>query len=223
IQNRLQQESEELVYYIKQRVFLRLGDFFKEAFNPSTLRDDGRNLKKALKAALDEFLESLGFDFAQEMRATTIRLDRFAEKLLRDYQSALIRNLQGINGDISFSVFEMKKEEIDFQLAFIDSDRQIFSKAMSYFKNPKSFFEKNEKKFMSDELTTVLNKLADDYLKEESTRLNQHYSTLLKKEFNRLILQVNEQTDDFYLSFLSALDGGIPIEVLEGIQQKLAE
>lgn len=223
IQNGLQQESEELVYYIKQRVFLRLGDFFKEAFNPSTLRDDGRNLKKALKSALDEFLESLGFDFAQEMRATTIRLDRFAEKLLRDYQSALIQNLQGINGDISFSVFEMKKEEIDFQLAFIDSDRQIFSKAMSYFKNPKSFFEKNEKKFMNDELTTVLNKLADDYLKEESTRLNQHYSTLLNKEFNRLIQQVNEQTDDFYLSFLSALDGGIPIEVLEGIQQKLAE
>jgi small GTP-binding protein len=224
IQNRLHQESEELVYYIKQRVFLRLGEFFKEAFNPSTLRDDGRNLKKALKKALDEFLESLGFDFAQEMRATTIRLDRFAEKLLAEFQSAFIRNLNVINRDLSFSVFEMKQEdEIDFPSAFKDTDKQIFSKAMSYFKNPKAFFEKNEKKLMSDELTNVLNELADNYLKEESTRLNQYYSKVLVKEFYRLLEQVREQTDDFYLSLLSALDGGIPFEILEGIQQKLAE
>ena len=224
IQNRLQQESEELVYYIKQRVFLRLGDFFKEAFNPSTLREDGRNLKKALRSALDEFLDSLGFDFAQEMRATTIRLDRFAEKLLVDYQLALTRNLQGINRDLSFSLFEMQhEEEIDFPTAFRDSDKQIFSKAMSYFKTPKSFFEKNEKKFMSDELTNVLDMLADDYLKGESTRLNQHYAIVLTKEFNRLLQQINEQTEDFYLSLLSTLDGGTPIEILEGIQQKLAE
>ena len=41
-----------LVYYIKQRVFLRFGDFLKEAFNPALLKDDGRNLKKAIHAAL---------------------------------------------------------------------------------------------------------------------------------------------------------------------------
>ena len=80
LQKRMTQEAEELLYYIKQRVFFRFGDFFKEAFNPAALRDDGRNLKKALQAALDELLESLGFDFAQELRATTVRLDVFAEK-----------------------------------------------------------------------------------------------------------------------------------------------
>jgi GTPase Era involved in 16S rRNA processing len=224
LETRLRQEAEELVYYLKQRVFLRFGDFFKESFNPSTLRDEGRNLKKSLQAALDEFLESLGFDFAQEMRATTIRLDRFAEKVIAEYQTGLIRNLQEINGDLSFSVFEIKQEEeIDFQSAFKNIDKQIFSKALSHFKNPKSFFEKNEKKLMSDELTNVLNELTDIYLSEELSRLNHYYATGLTKEFNRLLKQVYEQTDDFYLSLLSTLDGGISIEVLEGIQQKLAE
>ena len=52
IKERLAQEAEELVYYIKQRVFLRFGDFLKESFNPALLKDDGRNLKKAIQCGL---------------------------------------------------------------------------------------------------------------------------------------------------------------------------
>ncbi|CAH2715574.1 GTPase Der [Neobacillus rhizosphaerae] len=223
IHDRMNQEAEELIYYINQRVFLRFGDFFKETFNPSTLRDDGRNLKKALKSALEEFLESLGYDFTQEMRATTLRLERFAEKLIVDYQSGLFQHLYKINGDLSFSVFEKSKgEEIDFPIAFKDVNQQLFMKAMSYFKNPKSFFEKNEKKSMSDELSNVLQSLADDYLQHESGRLNRHYTKELTIEFNRLIRQMKDQADDFYLSLLSALDGGVSTELLTEIQQKLS-
>ncbi|MEY2195853.1 dynamin family protein [Neobacillus sp. BF23-41] len=222
LQNRLYQEAEELVYYIKQRVFLRFGDFFRESFNPAILKDDGRHLKKVLLAALDEFLESLGFDFTQELRATTVRLDRFAEKQLADYQSGLIRNLQEINQDLSFSAFEVKHQQaIEFPIAFKDMNKQLFSKALSYFKNPKSFFEKNEKKFMSDELYQVLNLPADEYLSHGTHRLKTHYSDEITKEFNRLLEQMNEQVNDFYLSYLSALDGGISIEYLRDIQKNL--
>ncbi|MBO0958221.1 dynamin family protein [Neobacillus sp. MM2021_6] len=224
LRKRLQMEAEELVFYIKQRVFLRFGDFFKESFNPSTLREDGRNLKKALQTALDEFLESLGFDFAQEMRATTVRLDRFMGRLLMDYQTGLHRNLLEINQDLSFSAFEKSEsKEIHFSSAFIDIDQQIFTKAMSYFKNPRSFFEKNEKKFMSDELYQILTDLADGYLKEESGRLTMHYATELHDDFVRLIKETIEQADDFYVSLLTALEGGVSIELLTEIQQRLTE
>ncbi|MCM2531876.1 dynamin family protein [Neobacillus pocheonensis] len=224
LQNRLFQESEELIFYIKQRVFLRFSDFFKEAFNPAALRDDGRNLKKALQTALDEFLESLGFDFAQEMRATTVRLDRLSEKLLADYQTSIIRGIREINEELSFSEFDMNHEgNIDFESAFKDVNRQMFTKALSYFKNPKSFFEKDEKKLMSDELYNTLSQKADEYLSNEKNRMSHYYSQVLTIEFNRLLIEINEQTDDFNLSLLSALDGGISIEHLIGIQQKLKE
>ena len=78
----MEQETDELVFYIKQRVFLRFSDFLKEAFNPALLKDDGRNLKKALQSALEEFLEDFGYDFAQEMRATTLRIEAFIGKLI---------------------------------------------------------------------------------------------------------------------------------------------
>ncbi|PLS03553.1 dynamin family protein [Neobacillus cucumis] len=224
LQNRLTQEAEELIFYIKQRVFLRFGDFFKEAFNPSTLRDDGRNLKKALQAGLDEFLESFGYDFAQELRATTVRLDRFLDKLFTDYQERLTRNFLEINQDLSFSLFEKKESnDIDFPIAFKNINQQLFSKALSYFKNPKSFFEKNDKKLMSDELYQMLNTLADDYLKNEAVRLNHYYDTELKDNFSLLLKLIDDQAEDFYLSVLSALDGGVSVELLMEIEEKLSK
>ncbi|SDL92823.1 dynamin family protein [Bacillus sp. OK048] len=224
LQKRMTQEAEELLYYIKQRVFFRFGDFFKEAFNPAALRDDGRNLKKALQSALDELLESLGFDFAQELRATTVRLDVFAGKVLTDYHIALTRSMMEINKDISFSPFELKHNgEIEFPLAFNSLNKQQFSKAMSYFKNPKSFFEKNEKKLMSDELYNVLNGPADDYLKVEGENLAAYYSQILSDQLEKLVTQIEEQAEDFYVSILTALDGGVPIEQLGEVYQKLEE
>lgn len=224
LQKRITLEGEELIYYIKQRVFLRFGDFFKEAFNPAVLRDDGRNLKKAVQSSLDELLESLGFDFAQELRATTVRLDTFAGKVMADYHTALSRNMSEINKDLSFSPFEMKHDgEIEFPLAFRNVNKQLFTKALSYFKNPKSFFEKNEKKLMSDELYQVLNGPAEDYLMSEGENLKVYYSRIISDQFEQLITQIEEQTEDFYLSLLTALDGGVSLDVLEEVYQKLDE
>lgn len=222
LSSRLHQESEELVYYIKQRVFFRFGDFFKEAFNPANIKEDGRNLKKAILVALDDLLESLGFDFAQEMRATTVRLDRFADKILTELQLALSKEIGQINSDLSFSAFEWaNKEGIDFQSAFVNLERNLFEKALSYFKNPRSFFEKNEKKFMSEELLKVLQTPADLFLESEKVRLNAYYLQILKVASDELIDQIINQTEDYYQSLLATLDGDFPIEILKGIGQNL--
>jgi small GTP-binding protein len=224
LKNRLYQETEELIYYIKQRVFLRFTDFFKEAFNPTVLRDDGRNLKKVLQHALQELLEQIGFDFAQEMRATTVRLDRFAEKITAEYQAMLVEQILEMNQDLSFSLFEFEnKAQIDFEVAFKDIQYGLFSKAMTYFKNPKSFFEKNESKLMSDEMYRVLSSAADEYLQHEQKRIQALYGDVMEGEFEQLISHMTEQTSDFYLSLLSALDGGVPAEQLIAIQQSLTE
>ena len=131
LRHRLHLEVEELIYYTKQRVFLRFNDFFKESFNPTVLRDDGRNLKKVLQNSLSELLEQIGFDFAQEMRATTVRLDRFAEKIMADYQIVLMETTAEVNQDVSFSVFEFEyKAEIDFDVAFQELSKDLFAKAM---------------------------------------------------------------------------------------------
>lgn len=222
LRKRLIHEAEELIYYIKQRVFHRFNDFFKEAFNPSVLRDDGRNIKKSLNTALEELLTSVGYELAQEMRATTVRLDRFTEKIIADFHSGLIEILLEMNQDLLFSAFDYKnKEELLFPTAFKEINQQLFSKAISHFKNPKSFFEKNEKKLMSEELYRVLDSPAEEYLLIEGKRLINCYTNGLELEFDHLKKQMTEQVEDFYTSMLSALDGGVSVQELIGIQQCL--
>ncbi|MBP2659104.1 MAG: Dynamin family protein, partial [Firmicutes bacterium] len=94
---------------------------------------------------------------------------------------------------------------------------------MAYFKNPKSFFEKNESKLMSDEMYRVLSSAADEYLQNEQERIQALYGHVMEDEFEQLISHMTEQADDFYLSLLSALDGGVPAEQLIEIQQSLTE
>ena len=132
--------------------------------------------------------------------------------------------IREINQDLSFSTFEFKDEaQIDFEAAFQEIEYGLFSKAMAYFKNPKSFFEKGENKLMRDEMYCVLNIAADTYLQNEQKRIQALYEAVMDAEFGELILQMTEQTDDFYLSLLSALDGGVPAEQLIEIQQRLTE
>lgn len=49
------------------------------------------------------------------------------------------------------------------------------------------------------------------------------YGHVMESEFEELILKMTQQTDDFYLSLLSALDGGVPTKQLLEIQQSLTE
>ena len=57
------------------------------------------------------------------------------------------------------------------ETALVNLDQQRFKKALSYFKNPKSFFEKNERKFLSEELEVNLQEPAEEYLIEGKERI----------------------------------------------------
>jgi len=223
LSQRLVQEADELTFYLKQRVFLRHNDFVKEAFNPALLKDDGRNLKKALQMALEEFLQSMGFDFSQELRATTIRLEAFIGKLLAGAQDFVKDEVNKLNPQLSFSQYEKSAlEGIEFDTAFLKTDRVQFKKALAYFKNPKSFFEKNERKFLSEELEQVMQVLAEHYLEAENSRLKEHYELLLKEEFSYMLTAQMEQINEYYEGLLAVLRDDFPIEQLQKMEMEIS-
>ena len=218
------QESDELTYYIKQRVFLRFSDFFKESFNPATLKDDGRNLKKEIQNCLEDLLKSIGFDFAQEMRATLLRLENYSTKLLKEFNSSMQEKFADIDQGLSLAEPDLSLGvEMDFPNAFENMNRQVFAKALSYFKNPKSFFEKNDKKLTGEEIYNVLQIPADEYLSKENGRMKDSFENSLDNEFINLQNQMKEQAEEYFLSILSALGGDVPLDKLEGILRQLEE
>ncbi|MEH7236510.1 dynamin family protein [Bacillus sp. JJ1562] len=218
----VEQEIKELTFYIKQRVFLRVSDMFKEAFNPSSLRDDGRDLKNALRSCLAEFLESVGFDLAQEMRATSLRIESFISKRLYGQLSSFNEQIKTINPNMSISEsIELEFESIEFKNGLENEETDRYKKALSLFKNPKSFFEKNEKKQMQDELEVLLDAPVNSYLEENRVNLVAFY----KQEFNKGLqaLQENamQEIHEYFDGVKKILSEDIDIESLEKVHDTL--
>ncbi|WP_083632292.1 dynamin family protein [Domibacillus antri] len=212
---RMTQELDELVYYIKQRVFYRFSDFFKESFNPAVLNGQG-DVKQQLQKALNELLESVGYDLAQEMRATSIRVENHGVKLLQEKQARLINKAAMIEPELLLSSPEAPKLIIpEFDTAFTDAPREPFAKPLSLFKNARAFFEKNEKQVMMQELQTMIEALADVYLADQKETLQSNAFRLIDEGMERVkeaaSLDVNEQ----FTAWMDVLEHSENIEAWE--------
>ena len=202
----MQQESKELVYYVKQRVFFRLSDFYKEAFH-SGLFLQFPTQSQAIQEGLKELLSSIGFDLAQEMRATSLRIQQFIQKQLRDQWMAMEEKIQRIEGDLVISPMEYKNDStIEFENAFSQLELRPLEEAFSTFKNPKHFFEKGGKKLIQEKLESLLQEPADHYLAQEHSRMDTWGKTYLEGEFQALKEDMSSQVMDQITSNLEALE-----------------
>ncbi|MFJ8067462.1 dynamin family protein [Peribacillus sp. NPDC096447] len=221
---RLKKEVDELTFYSKQRVFFRFNDFFKESFNPAVLKDDGGDLKIALKQSMKNLLDALGFDLAQEMRATALRTEMFVNKLLNEKQSSLLLQMQKVRRTLSLQPYEPnERESIEFTGAFAQLDTGEFKKELALFKNPKSFFEKNEKAKMSEGLQKRLDEPALIYVKEQGERIFEMYNEVLDQELLAIQKEFKTEISDIFAGLRAALEETVDLPYYENAVAELAK
>lgn len=211
------QEQKELLYYVKQRVFYRFADFFKEAFNPATVK-----AAKDLPGALQELAELVGYDFAQEMRATNVRLEAHCRNLFASQSAEWNREIKRLLPDLSVSTFEAGAHATpDFPAAFSETDLKPFEKAFRHFKNARTFFEKGGKAGMQEELQAVFEPLAQQYLDVQGEKLAGSFRSWLEEEFAKMqseaLLDIAEQFD----ARLEALRKSVDVAEWMEIREKL--
>ncbi|MCZ0755734.1 dynamin family protein [Anoxybacillus sp. J5B_2022] len=219
----LKQEISELTYYVKQRLSFRMNDWFKEAFNPAVLRDDGRNIQQALFACLQEFIQSVGFDLAQEMRATSLRVERFLTMKVQDRFCVLANEMERIHQGIPLSeVKPLPFVTPEFALGLEHIDESRFKKALSLYKNAKSFFERDEKRFMKEEIEKQLQQPISEYVSENEQHLFSFYTTEYEKQIKHLVDSLQEQIDEYFAGLVTALTERMDIERLRDAETQLA-
>ena len=221
---RLKKEIDELTFYSKQRVFFRFNDFFKESFNPAVLKDDGGDLKIVLKQSMKNLLDALGFDLAQEMRATALRTEMFVNKLLNEKQGSLLQQMQKIRRTLSLQPYEPnERESLEFTGAFSQLDTGEFKKELALFKNPKSFFEKNEKAKMSEGLQKRLDEPALIYAKEQGERIYEMYNEVLDQELLAIQKEFKTEVSDIFAGLRAALEETVDLPYYENAVAELAK
>ena len=186
------QELDELLYYVNQRVFYRFNDFFKEAFNPSVFSN--KPAQQALDTALQEIADMTAFDFQQELRVTNFRLSQFIEKKIAARFKEDTAKLREMNPDFSFTPYEVEEAAaVEVDRPFTGSD---YSSVKSYYKNNRSFFEKNEKEKLRDALQALMEPDALKYLDKEKAELGEWADTWVDQEAEGLRQHILRQAVD---------------------------
>jgi predicted GTPase len=220
----LEQEINELVYYIKQRTLLRFSDFFKESFNPAVIREDGRNIKAQLVSCLHELVTDISHNLSQEVRATTVRTENFIRKTLESWQKELESEAQQLEAQLSLRVLEAE-EYTPFKVnsSFPSISPKLEKQTIGYYRNSKAFFEKNEKQKMAIFLEEQLSPLMDSFLKESAQKLTNHYKNEMEISLEEVKKYILRQLEDYFGGMQAALqqEQDIPQleEVLAQIQQ----
>ena len=102
----LAKEVQELFHYIQQRIRFGFGEFYNYAFNPSSLQDDGRDLRRAVWTSWLELQRMLQLELSQELLASTLRLETAGVGLIRKRLAGAVSRLQELVHGFAPSSFE---------------------------------------------------------------------------------------------------------------------
>jgi predicted GTPase len=211
-------ELSELVYYILQRVFLRFGDFFKEAYSPSVFVNNSTD--RALKGALAETVQMIGFDLTQELKVTNLRMLNFMKKQLNDRQRMEIVKLIDKDSSIAPSPYESEDADmLSFGVPYADAD--VYASVNRLFKNQKAFFEKGERDILKARLEELLKTDASIYLGKERELLERWTDQWIDSEAEGLRQHLLKESLNQIASERTLLQGTEQLGVWRSVYEKL--
>ncbi len=196
------QEIEELIFYLKQRLFFRFNDFFKEAFHPGVFHQSA-NTQQALSLCLKDLIKTIEFELIQELQATSLRIENVIYKAINDEFVRLSQIIKRISNSIS--VTNQEKQEIhtpNITIEFSNDMISMLKPSLKIFKNTKSFFEKNEKKVMSEDLTQRFNEPISDILKTYNNNFSTYYEKVINEIHSHVVKDIIEQVQEGFEALL---------------------
>jgi len=218
----LDKEREELLHYVKQRLFFRFNELYGFAFNPAVLKDDGRNMKQALQGCLADLLRSISYDLAQELRATTLRLEKFLNKQGASLVQHLQQDVQGYAAGLTLTPYQPRQVETLTFAEELPVSGQAIQPALSLFKNTKDFFEQDGRVKMRDELEKRLQEPVTAYVAQGSEQLQDQFSTLFAEVVQAERARAKEQVDSYFTGLLAALEMKVDLDELAGKMNRVA-
>ncbi|MGG3805336.1 dynamin family protein [Metabacillus fastidiosus] len=217
----LKQEIKELLFYVKQRLDFRFSDFFKEAFHPGAIQN-GKRIDDVLRACLADLVKMVEFEIIQELQATTLRLEKYIEGRL-DSEFIRINSLLNQHTSIirlvEMEIGSISTPELHVQLGK-ENDLYI-SESLKLFKNAKSFFEKDGKKQMSEDLRQRINTLIAQVMEHYEKNFDEYYCHILKEYHDDYIAFIKEQIKDTFKAVFDSFISEQNIDYLQKIRKEI--
>ena len=218
----LAKEREELLYYVKQRLFFRFNELFGFAFNPAVLKEDGRNMKQALQGCLTDLLRSISYDLAQELRATTLRLEKFVNKQGVALIQHLQQDVQAYATGLALAPYQPRKVETLSFAEELPVSAAALQPVLSLFKNTKDFFEQDGRVKMREELEKRLQEPIAAYIASGSEQLHEQFAGLFASLVAEERSRVKQQVESYFTGLIAALEMKVDLPELEAKRNRVA-
>lgn len=219
----LEQEIEELLYYVRQRLFLRYQDVFVEIFHSSVL-GDGSRVKERLRSCMREIIEFLRQELLQELRATSLRVDRWIGGRLGEHALSIGEDCRKLNGSLPLEPKPFPSvDSPGWREPFPELEAESFKKAAAAFKNSRDFFENNGRARMRDRMKSDLEKVVDAYLEEERSRWIRYYEQKWREAVDRLKQEMVEDVQSYYDPLLEGLSEQVDPAGYDRVLKRLDE
>ncbi|MFC4077809.1 dynamin family protein [Salinithrix halophila] len=202
----LRREVEELLYYVKQRLFYRYPEVFAEIFSPGVLREDRGDIREIFRSCVLEMVDFIRHDLMQEFRATSLRLEGWLDGKLKENMGELTQECLGLNG--AFPVPEppsLVTGTPTIKTPFPDLSADSFKKTITSFKGSKSFFAKDDKSRVRQEIKEVLEAEVEKCIGPAGEQLFHHYQEAWRQAVAEEKERLEKAGRRYYKSVLCAL------------------
>lgn len=219
-----ERQIDELLFYVRRRVLVeRFRSFFAYAFNPSALRSDTPDMKRALREALQEVLQTIAFDLAQEMQATALRaenaVNRQAQRVAGRAADAIAAHLPHLSGP-AYTPIHPPVPAFSDGREYLDPDP--LQKLLALFKSPEQFFAGGGRTRLADELNKAVEAPADRYLAAARSLLTGYYGEILAARVEAIRAELSASVADHVRGLSAALSGAGDSAQLEAILRRLS-
>src|SRR5690625_3620939 len=204
------------LHFVHERLYIRFHDMFTQHFNPTTITESGRKAQDQLKVNRNNFIDYVGYELLQELRAVSLRVESYLHELIHDVYNQINENIN--ETDNTYLLSSLKDYEVitpDYEQAFLNIDYSKFDHALKTFKNTKSISEKNEREQMKDMYYEKLEKESKIYLDENEVIMKQSYDEQWDSITHNLMNDINEEINSIVKNQISIISETVDINSLK--------
>jgi GTPase SAR1 family protein len=215
------QEIDELIYYVNQRLSYRYSGLFDRNFF-ILMKPKEEQPKLAVQQCVGDFLQDIEVELVQEIRATSLRAERFVQKslnlVLNKYEAFVSQSDQQCRLQNGHKMLSQEEP----RLPVLSWDNNSLSKASDLYKNPKDWVEGQGRAKMQEMVIKMIQPKIKAWLNECRGTHKGFWHKLFEQECKKLKEQAYVEVSGYYSRLATALVDGYDVNYLEQVRAELA-
>lgn len=212
---RMKQKLEKQTFYVAQRFGIRFHDLFKEIYNPTTITESGSAGRDQLFSQFDELSIYIGQELKQELQAISLRLEHLIHECMKEIHDEItsfaFRN-DGIFELASLDLPELRTPD-HYPSIKLEKDASL-KKVISNYKDTRSFFVKNQKETIKDQMYAIIEPSVKDYVDEGNRLLYKDYKEQWTTKFNQLKSQWQSEIEEIAEQYINRMFVSVDMEMI---------